>query len=293
MKRIPSLALGLVLGLPLLGLAGLGQVWTPYPPTRMDFLHRLAPPSALHWLGTDPFGRDLFSMLAAGLGHSLGLAGLAVLLGVGGGLPLGLLAALGPPPLERALMRAADLVFAFPALLSAVLLTALLGPGGVNAMTAIGIFNVPVFARLVRGAARGLRAMPFVLAARALGEGEMTLTLRHVLPNLLPLVVVQASIQLALAILAEAGLSYVGLGTQPPTPSLGRMLAEAQTYVFTAPRLALLPGLLLTLTSLAFTLIGEGWRERLDPRLARRTDPLLAAGGGRTGAGGSAQEGRA
>lgn len=291
MRRFSSFGLGLAIGLPLLLFMGLGQVWTPYSPTQMDFTHRLAPPSALHWLGTDPFGRDVFSMLAVGLGHSIGLAGLAVILGVAGGLPLGLLAALGPPPLERAVMRAADLVFAFPPLLSAVLLTALLGPGGVNAMMAIGIFNVPVFARLVRGAARGLREMPFVLAARALGEGELAIAVRHVFPNLLPLVVVQASIQLALAILAEAGLSYVGLGTQPPLPSLGRMLAEAQTYVFTAPRLALFPGLLLTLGSLAFTLIGEGWRERLDPRLARRADPF--GSGGTSGNGVQGASGRA
>lgn len=285
MRRPLSLRLGLWLALPLLLLLALGQVWTPYPPTRMDFAHRLAAPSALHWLGTDPFGRDVFSMLAVGLGQSVGLAGLAVALGLAGGLPLGLLAALGPSALDRALMRSADLVFAFPALLSAVLLTALAGPGGVNAMVAIGVFNVPVFARLVRSAARSLREMPFVLAARALGRGGLAIALRHILPNLLPLVVVQASIQLALAILAEAGLSYVGLGTQPPNPSLGRMLAEAQTYVFTAPRLALFPGLLLTATSLAFTLIGEGWRERLDPRLARRADPWTVAGGNEAGQG--------
>ncbi len=265
-----QLAAGGALALVLVGMAALSLVWTPYPAEAIDVAHRLAAPSAAHLLGTDPFGRDELSMLMVGARTSLAIALVAVLAGAGAGIPLGALAAaLGKWP-EQALMRAADLAFAFPALLTAVMIAALAGPGTTNAMLAIGIFNIPVFARITRAAAKSVLEREFVTAARAIGRGEVSVLLRHVLPNVAPQLLVQASIQFALAIVADAGLAYVGLGTQPPEPSWGRMLADAQTYVFDRPGLAIYPGLAVTLAVLGFNLLGDGLRDRLDPRLRGR-----------------------
>jgi len=193
----------------------------------------------------------------------------AVGIGAGLGVPLGLLAAARGGWLDELVMRCSDVAFAFPALLSAVMITALLGPGAVNSMIAIGIFNVPVFARLTRGAALSLWARDFVAAARAAGRGGIAISLEHILPNIASVLIVQATIQFALAILAEAGLSYLGLGTQPPQPSWGKMLNDAQTLLFTAPRLAIYPGLAIVFTVLGLNLLGDGLRDILDPRLRR------------------------
>jgi peptide/nickel transport system permease protein len=166
-------------------------------------------------------------------------------------------------------MRFSDVAFAFPALLSAVMITALLGPGAVNSMIAIGIFNVPVFARVTRGAALSLWTRDFVVAAQAAGRNKLAISWDHILPNAASLLIVQATIQFALAILAEAGLSYLGLGTQPPQPSWGKMLNDAQTLLFTAPSLAVYPGLAIVFTVLGLNLLGDGLRDLLDPRLRR------------------------
>ena len=167
-------------------------------------------------------------------------------------------------------MRLSDFTFAFPAILSAIMLTALFGPGIVNSIIAIGIFNVPVFARVTRASANAVWTREFILAARVAGKSRFEITLEHVLPNILPVIIVQATIQFATAILAEAALSYLGLGTQPPQPSWGRMLNEAQTLMFQAPRLAIYPGIAIALSVLGLNLMGDGLRDLLDPRLARR-----------------------
>jgi peptide/nickel transport system permease protein len=255
----------------LVAMALLSLAWTPYSPTRMDILHKLAPPSAAHWLGTDPFGRDVLSMIMAGARSSLSVALIAVVVGAGIGVPLGAIAAAMGGWVDQAVMRASDLAFAFPALLTAVMITALAGPGAGNAMVAIGIFNIPVFARVTRGAALSVRAQDFVTAARAVGRSEAAVMLRHVLPNISAVLLVQATIQFSLAIVADAGLAYVGLGTQPPLPSWGRMLNDAQTYVYRAPLLAVFPGAAITLAVLGLNLLGDGLRDRLDPLLALRT----------------------
>jgi peptide/nickel transport system permease protein len=167
-------------------------------------------------------------------------------------------------------MRFSDFAFAFPAVLSAIMITAVLGPGGVNSIIAIGIFNIPVFARLARGSAAVIWARDFVLAARMAGKGTWRISLEHVLPNILSVIVVQATTAFAVAILAEAALSYLGLGTQPPYPSWGRMLNEAQTFLYQAPRLALLPGAAIAIAVLGLNLLGDGLRDLIDPRLARQ-----------------------
>ena len=164
-------------------------------------------------------------------------------------------------------MRVNDLIFAFPALLVAVMITAVSGPGAINAIIAIGIFNIPVFARVSRGAALSLWAQDYVLAARTAGKSRTLISVQHILPNLLSLLMVQAAIQFALGIVAEAGLSYVGLGAQPPMPSWGRMLSEAQTMIGFAPWLAIFPGLAIVTVVLGLSLTGDSLGERLDPRL--------------------------
>ena len=273
MSRHRILSSGLVTGLALtlaaLLLAGLSFAWTPYDPIGMDVAMRLNPPSWQHLLGTDAYGRDVLSMIMAGARNSLFVALIAVGLGLAAGVPLGLLAAARGGGVDELVMRGNDLIFAFPSLLLAVMITAILGPGAVNAMVAIGIFNIPIFARVARGAALSIWTRDYILAARTAGKGLFRISLEHVLPNLASVLVVQATIQFALAIVAEAGLSYVGLGVQPPAPSWGRMLSEAQTLIGQAPWLALFPGLAIVLTVLGLSLIGDGMRDLLDPRLRK------------------------
>jgi peptide/nickel transport system permease protein len=249
--------------------AALSLVWTPHDPTAIDIAQKLKPPSAEHWLGTDQFGRDTLSMIMRGAVTSIAVSFVAVGIGAGIGVPLGLLAALRRGAVDAVIMRLSDFVFAFPALLIAILLRETLGPGAFNAMLAIGIFNIPVFARVAYGAALPLWTRDFVLAARVAGKSGLRITVEHVLPNILALIIVQATVQLSLGILAEAALSYVGLGVQPPLPSWGRMLQEAQTLMALAPRLAIAPGLAIILTVFGLNLMGDGLRDLTDPRLAR------------------------
>ena len=264
-----SLLIGTIITGFLIGLAVLSLVWTPYSPTGMNILRKLQGPSMQHWLGTDALGRDVLSMVMVGARTSLSVALIAVAVGMGLGVPLGAYAAARGGMIDGFVMRMTDLAFAFPALLTAVIITAVFGPGAVNAMIAIGIFNIPVFARITRGASMGLWKRDYVLAARCAGCGDVAITLDHILPNIGHVLIVQATIQFALAIVAEAGLSYVGLGTQPPSPSWGKMLNDAQTYIYDAPHLAIFPGLAITFAVLGLNMLGDGLRDILDPRVRR------------------------
>lgn len=248
----------------------LSLVWTPHSPTEIVIGQKLKPPSWEHWLGTDQFGRDILSALMAGAQTSIIVGLIAVGIGVCAGVALGLLAAARGGWLEDLVMRLNDLTFAFPVILIAILITAGWGPGIVNAIIALGIYNVPVFARLVRGAATAIWAREFVLAARAAGKGSVRITVEHILPNVMSVVIVQATISFAIAILAEAALSYLGVGSQPPTPSWGRMLSESQSFLFFAPLLGLWPGSVIVLSVLGLNLMGDGLRDLLDPRLSRQ-----------------------
>jgi peptide/nickel transport system permease protein len=262
--------IGAVLTLLLVATALLSLVWTPYSPYEMDLPGKLQPPSASHWLGTDPFGRDVASLLLMGARASIMVGVIAVSIGLVIGTAFGLLAAAKRGWIEEAIMRLADFGFAFPAILSAIMLTAVFGAGMVNAIIAIGIYNIPTFARITRASANAIWSREFVLAARACGKGTFSITLEHVLPNILSVLIVQATIRFAIAILAEAALSYLGLGTQPPQPSWGRMLSEAQTLLFQAPLLAVFPGVAIALAVMGLNLLGDGLRDLLDPRLARK-----------------------
>lgn len=266
-RRLPtSLLIGAALSGLVLAVALLSLVWTPYPAEQVRVIARLRPPSITYWLGTDHFGRDTFSMIMVGARNSLVVAAGAVGLGILGGVPLGLLAAARRGWPDEGVGRMADLLFAFPALLTAILLTALLGPGGINAVLALGVFNIAVLARVTRGAALQVWRREFVRAALALGRSGPAVTAVHVLPNVAGAVIVQATILFAVAILNEAALSYLGLGIQPPAPSWGKMLGDAQTYLFTAPMQAVYPGAAIAVAVLGLNLLGDGLRDLLDPR---------------------------
>jgi peptide/nickel transport system permease protein len=262
-----SLGVGLLLTGLLVAAALVSFFWTPHPADAIGIARRLRPPSAEHWLGTDQLGRDVLSMIMVGARNSIAVGAVAVGLGMAVGVPLGLLAAARRGWIDEGLSRFADLVFAFPAILSAFLVTALLGPGAINAILAIGVFNIAVFARVARGAAIQVWGRPFVRAALALGRGPVSVTLVHVLPNVSAVLIVQATVAFAVAILAEAALSYLGLGIQPPAPSWGKMLHEAQTFMPMRPTLAIFPGAAIALAVLGLNLLGDGLRDALDPRL--------------------------
>ncbi|MEM7693915.1 MAG: ABC transporter permease [Pseudomonadota bacterium] len=250
----------------LCAVAALATLWTPHPVDTVAIGARFQAPSPAHPLGTDHLGRDLVSMLMAGAANSLGVAAAAIGLGAALGTAVGLLMCATGGALHVALLRASDLLFAFPALIVAAILATAFGPGAGVAVVAIGVFNVPVFARLAAATGAGLMATHFADAARLSGKGEFRTAVEHALPNMLPVIATQAATQFAIAILAEAGLSYVGLGVQPPDVSWGRMLAEAQTLVFMAPGLALWPGLAIALSVCVVTAFGERLRVQFDPR---------------------------
>jgi len=252
-----------------LAAALLSLVWTPWSAYDIDIAAKLRPPSAVHWLGTDVLGRDIVSLLLVGARSTILVGIIAVGIGLSFGVMLGLLAAARKGWVAELIMRLSDFTFAFPAVLSAIMLAAVVGPGMLTSITAIGIFQIPIFVRVTRGSANAVWAREFVLAARAAGKGTFRITIEHVLPNILSVLTVQATIQFALAILAEAALSYLGLGTQPPQPSWGRMLNDAQSLLFQSPSLAVYPGAAIALAVLGLNLLGDGLRDLLDPRLAR------------------------
>jgi peptide/nickel transport system permease protein len=269
-----SRRMNLIAGLAIVGLllatALLSLVWTPLPPARMQIIHKLQPPFAFGILGTDQFGRDVLSMLMVGCWNSLSISITAVFIGGALGTIAGISAAAIRGAFETLLMRICDVIFALPPILSAMILGAFLGPGRFTAIVAIAVFMIPVFARVVLATALQAWSRDYVMAARAIGNSRLTISVRHVLPNILNQIIVQVAIQLGLAILTEAGLSFLGLGMAPPAPTWGRMLADAQTYLALAPWLAILPGLAIALSVFGFNMLGDGLRDLLDPREARR-----------------------
>ena len=268
--RSRNLMLGLALTTVFAIAALVSLIWTPFDVTELKIAEKLQKPSATHWFGTDHFGRDILSMIMVGAQTSIAVAFVAVGIGMGLGVPLGLAAAANRGSLlDEIIMRGNDLVFAFPSLLIAIMITAVFGPSALNAIIAIGIFNIPVFARLTRGAALSLWTRDYILSARVSGKGATRISIEHILPNITNLLIVQGTIQFSLGILAEAALSYVGLGVQPPTPSWGRMLADSQTLISLAPHMALFPGFAIILTVLGLNLAGDGLRDLLDPRIRR------------------------
>jgi peptide/nickel transport system permease protein len=266
----PTLVIGMVVVCTIIGMALLSFVWTPHDPTLVNSQVRLETPSGDYWFGTDKFGRDVFSQILVGARTTLFVGFVAVGVAAVIGVPLGILAGMAPRWLGELLMRANDILLAFPALLLAIMFAAVYGASTLVAMVAIGIATIPSFARLIRSGTLQVMKTEYVLAARAAGRKPFKIGVRHVLPNVTSLITIQASVSFAIAVLAEAALSFLGFGTPPPTPSWGRMLQESQELLWSDPRLAVFPGIAIALAVLGFNLLGDGLRDRFDPKLEDR-----------------------
>ena len=267
LRRHPLLAIALVLVALQAVLVAAAPWVSPYDPLQQDVLARLKGPSAAHWLGTDQFGRDVLSRIIHGSRASLGVSVVAVAAALAVGGTLGLLAAYYRGWTDRLLMRVMDVLFAFPVLLLAIGVVAVLGPRSETAAVAIAIVYTPVFARLLRGPALVVCESDYVAGARAVGASDGRIIFMHVLPNLMSVVLVQTSLLLSAAILVEASLSFLGLGTQPPTPSLGLMLSEGRNFLLLSPWSALFSGLAILVLAFGLNLLGDALRDTLDPRL--------------------------
>jgi len=258
-----------IVGLVLL-MAVTSLVWTPFDPLLANPAIRLQPPSTAHWLGTDRLGRDVLSQIMAGARVALLVGSTVVLIGALIGVPLGLLAALRGGPIGAMLGRGFDLLMAIPGLLLAIIFAAAFGASTATAAVALGIAGIPAFARLTRAGAINVLNSEYVTAAKASGAGSRHIAITHIFPNIIGTLIVHASVAFGVAVLAEAGLSYLGLGTPPPTPSWGRMLQDSQSFLGTHLNLVLAPGIAIGLAVLGFNLLGDGLRDALDPKLRYR-----------------------
>ncbi|MCY3835469.1 MAG: ABC transporter permease [Anaerolineaceae bacterium] len=246
-----------------------GPSLVSFDPDGMDFTAMLSGPTQKHWMGTDEFGRDIFTRVVYGARISLMVGIVAVSISTIAGTLLGMIAGFSHRRIDEVIMRAMDVLYAFPFLLLAIAIVAVLGRGFLNVMIALGVVYTPIFARIARAAVLGVRNEEFIQAARALGAGEVRIIFNHITPNILSPIIVEITLSLAFAILAEASLSFFALGVQPPTPSWGRMLAEGRDYLHQSAWLPIFPGLAIMLTVLAFNFLGDGLREALDPRQRR------------------------
>jgi peptide/nickel transport system permease protein len=248
-------------------IALLAPIVAPYDPNEILGSERLQPPSFVHYFGTDNLGRDIFSRVLYGVRTSLLVSVLSIFISVLIGTILGLISGYLGGGVDNVMNRILDVFFGIPTLLLAIALSAILGTGIFNPIIAIAIINIPFFARLVRGPTMGEKAKQYIQAARAIGAESSRIMFRYILPNVIPLVIVQATVSLSYAVLIEASLGFVGLGVQPPTPSLGNMLNEGRTYLELAPWFSIFPGLAIMLMIMAFNLAGDGLRDALDPML--------------------------
>ncbi len=239
----------------------------PYDPLAQDLANSLAPPSPLHLAGTDVHGRDIFSRIISGTAISLRIGFLGMLLGCVVGVTLGLISGYYGGWLDTVIMRVLDVQLAFPGLLLAICIVAIIGPGLENVIVAVGIFSVPVFARVTRGCVLGLKQQDYVLAARMIGAQDRRIMISHMLPNTLAPILVIGTLRIGTAILTAASLSFLGLGAQPPIPEWGAMLSDGRSYLTIAPHVATTPGLAILVTVLSFNLLGDGLRDALDPKL--------------------------
>jgi peptide/nickel transport system permease protein len=262
--------LGLIVLLVMVFMAGTADVLTPYDPNYQDYTHILRPPSLDNPFGTDEIGRDVYSRVVYGTRVSLEVGVVAVAIGLVSGVLIGLVAGYNGGWIEDVLMRTMDGLRAFPALVLALAISAVLGQGIINVMIAVGVVYVPTFARLTHAQTLSIRERDYITAARVIGVGPWRMMLRHIWPNAIGPIIVQASLAAAFAILAEASLSFLGLGVRPPTASWGSMLRSGYQYLSTAPWLSLYPGAAIFIAVLGFNLLGDGLRQALDPRLRRR-----------------------
>jgi ABC-type dipeptide/oligopeptide/nickel transport system permease subunit len=267
LRRNRGAVAGLTVLVAIIAAAVLAPAIAPYDPIRMNPSDRMQPPSTSHWFGTDLFGRDILSRVLYGFRISLVVALVSVVLGTVSGVTLGLIAGYGGGWVDATIMKVMDMLLAFPGILLALGIIALLGPGLVNAMIAVGISSIPGYARLARGDVLAAKGCLYVDAARTIGCSHRRILIRHILPNVIAPVIVLSALNTAWAILTTASLSFLGLGIQPPTPELGALLNDGRNYLAVAPWITLYPGLAIMLVVMAINLLGDGLRDALDPRL--------------------------
>lgn len=247
-------------------IAIIGPFFTVYDPVRVDYSLKLLPPSSEHWFGTDHNGRDVFTRIIHGMSITLYIGFLSVFVGMLVGVPLGIFSGYYGKYLDIVIMRFIDILLAFPGILLAIALVSVLGGSINNVILAVGVFSVPGFARIVRGSTMAVSKLEYIDAVRALGASDSRIIFLHILPNIISPIIVQATIRIAIAILIASGLSFLGLGAQPPTPEWGAMLSQGRSYMFDHPHVALFPGLAIVTIVLAFNLFGDGLRDAFDPK---------------------------
>ncbi|GED60671.1 nickel transporter permease [Brevibacillus formosus] len=250
-----------------IAIALLAPFIAPYDPYEIDLVNKLKPPSAEHWMGTDDKGRDVLSRLLYGTQLSMSVGFVAVFIGAFFGIILGLLSGYYGGWVDTVISRIIDVLLAFPGILLSLAIVSALGPSLFNVMIAVGIFSIPVFARIVRGSTLTVKKLEYIDAIRSLGANDFIIIFRHIFPNILSPIIVQATMRLATAILSAAGLSFLGLGAQPPLPEWGAMLSNGRDFLFTAPHLAMFPGFAIATLVLGFNIFGDGLRDALDPRM--------------------------
>ena len=266
LKKNKSAMVGGFLILFLIIVAIIGPYFTPYQPDTQDMLNKLQPPSGDNWLGTDNFGRDIFSRIIHGTNLTLIVGFFSVLLGGAVGVLIGIFAGYYGGRTDSILMRLMDILLAFPSILLALAIVTVLGGSLQNVIIAVAISSVPVFARIVRGSTLSVKKLEYIDAMRALGASDARIIFKHIFPNITSPIIVQATLNIATAILSASGLSFLGLGAQPPTPEWGAMLSDGRNYLYNAPHVALFPGLAIVLVVLAFNMLGDGLRDAFDPK---------------------------
>jgi peptide/nickel transport system permease protein len=241
----------------------------PYDPYEINLENKLIPPSVDHWMGTDDKGRDILSRILYGSRLSMGIGITAVIFGAFFGIILGLIAGYYGKWIDSTIMRIMDILLAFPGILLALAIISALGPGLINVTIAVGAYSIPLFARIVRGSTLEVKRLEYIDAVRSLGANDVTIIFKHILPNILSPIIVQGTLRLATVILSAAGLSFLGLGAQPPSPEWGTMLSSGRDFLFSAPYIAIFPGLAISILVLGFNIFGDGLRDAFDPRMKK------------------------
>ncbi|ARK28411.1 nickel transporter permease [Halalkalibacter krulwichiae] len=245
----------------------IGPYFTPYEPNVQNHVNKLASPSAEHWFGTDHHGRDIFTRIIHGMSITLYVGFFSVVIGAIVGIFLGVVSGYYGGKLDAFIMRVMDVLLAFPGILLALAIVSVLGGSLTNVIIAVGIFSIPVFARIVRGSTLAVRKLEYIDAVRSLGASDARIIFKHVLPNVTSPLIVQATLSIATSILTASGLSFLGMGAQPPTPEWGAMLSDGRNYMWDAPHVAFFPGVAIVIVVLAFNIFGDGLRDALDPKM--------------------------